>query len=435
MLKVSDNQRFIVRKDGAPFFYLGDTAWELFHRLTREEVDHYLQNRAAKRFTVIQAVVLAEFNGLTEPNPYGALPLFDNDPARPNEAYFTHVDYVVDQAARLGLYIGMLPTWGDKVNQKWGCGPEIFTPENAAAYGEFLGARYRDKPIIWILGGDRPCENATHYAIWRAMAAGLRRRDGGRHLITYHPNGGHTSAEYFHDDTWLDFNMLQSGHDYNRDNYNRIAADYARTPTKPCLDGEPGYENHPAAFTPENGYLDDYEVRKFAYWALFAGAHGHAYGCHDIWQFLDTSRRPPVTFARRPWLAAIDLPGAGQMRHARALLESRPFLTRIPDQSLLATEAGGGTDRIQATRDEDGSYALIYSASGRPISVDLEKLAGATLRACWYDPRTGAATIAGEYARAGVRTFIPPSSSAGNDWVLALDDLARQYRLPGSKSA
>jgi hypothetical protein len=434
MLKVSDNQRFLVHDDGTPFFYLGDTAWELFHRLDREETELYLRDRAAKRFTVIQAVALAEYNGLNEPNRYGALPLFDNDPARPNDTYFEHVDYVIDRAAELGLWIGMLPTWGDKVNQKWGVGPEVFTPENAAIYGEYLGRRYRDKQIIWILGGDRPCENETHYAIWRAMAAGIRTGDQGRCLMTYHPSGGHSSAEYVHDHDWLDFNMLQSGHDYNRDNYARIAADYARTPTKPCLDGEPGYEDHPAAFKQENGYLDDYEVRKFAYWALFAGAHGHTYGCHAIWQFYDPQRHPPVTFARTPWKQAIDLPGAGQMRHARALLESRPFLSRIPDQSLLASDAGAGGQRVQATRDQDGSYALVYSAAGQPFSVNLGMLSGATLRASWYCPRTGIATASGEHARAGAHEFTPPSSGPGNDWVLALDDLARGYALPGEAS-
>ena len=38
-LKVSENQRFLVYADGKPFFWLGDTAWELFHRLNREEAD------------------------------------------------------------------------------------------------------------------------------------------------------------------------------------------------------------------------------------------------------------------------------------------------------------------------------------------------------------------------------------------------------------
>lgn len=39
------------------------------------------------------------------------------------------------------------------MNKKWGIGPEIFTPESTRIYGEFLGKRYRSKPIIWISGG------------------------------------------------------------------------------------------------------------------------------------------------------------------------------------------------------------------------------------------------------------------------------------------
>jgi hypothetical protein len=131
MLRISPNRRFIVRDDGTPFFYLGDTAWELFHRLTMAEAELYLRDRAAKGFTVIQAVALAELDGLRTPNMRGDLPLINDDPTRPNEAYFAHVDAVVDLAASLGLHIGMLPTWGDKWNQKWGVGPEIFTPERA----------------------------------------------------------------------------------------------------------------------------------------------------------------------------------------------------------------------------------------------------------------------------------------------------------------
>ena len=99
---VSDNHRYLIDQYGEPFFYLGDTAWELFHRLTREEADLYLRNRAAKRFTVIQAVILAEFAGLVEPNKYGALPLENNDPTKPVEAFFKSIDSIVDRAKRAG---------------------------------------------------------------------------------------------------------------------------------------------------------------------------------------------------------------------------------------------------------------------------------------------------------------------------------------------
>jgi hypothetical protein len=113
-LRVSADGRHLLQADGRPFFYLADTAWSLFHRLSREEADHYLRNRAAKGFTVIQAVALSENDGLRTPNAYGERPLVEHDPRRPNEAYFAHVDWVVDRAAELGLTIALLPTWGDK---------------------------------------------------------------------------------------------------------------------------------------------------------------------------------------------------------------------------------------------------------------------------------------------------------------------------------
>lgn len=426
MLKLSDNRRFLAHGDGRPFFYLADTAWELFHRLSLAEAEEYLRRRAAQGFTVIQAVVLAEIDGLHTPNMQGHTPLLDDDPARPNEAYFRDVDAVVDIAERLGLYIGMLPTWGDKWNLKWGAGPEVFTPENARGYGQFLGRRYRDKPIIWITGGDRPIETDRHFAILRELASGLREGDGGAHLITFHPGGGHTSAEWLHAEPWLDFNMLQSGHGRDTGNYDRIAVDYARVPIKPCLDGEPGYEDHPVAFNPKNGFLDAYDVRKYAYWAVFAGAAGHTYGCHDVWQ-LWHGARAPINWPRRPWTEAIDLPGARQMQHLRRLVEARPFLERVPDQALIAGDAGSGPAHLQATRGDDGSYAFVYTALGQPFTLELGRLSGSTLRACWYDPRTGAWDDAGPFPRRGSRTFTPPSHGRGNDWVLVLDDAARGY--------
>ena len=100
-LQISENQRFLVTAEGRPFFWLADTAWELFHRLSIEESSVYLENRAAKGFTVIQAVALAEFDGLTAPNADGQVPLIENDPLRPNETYFQHIDTVVARANAL----------------------------------------------------------------------------------------------------------------------------------------------------------------------------------------------------------------------------------------------------------------------------------------------------------------------------------------------
>jgi hypothetical protein len=442
MLRISDNRRFLVHSDGAPFFYLGDTAWELFHRCSLADTEHYLRDRAAKGFTVIQAVILAELDGLHTPNMRGDLPLIDDDPSRPNEAYFQHVDQVIDLAESFGLTIGMLPTWGDKWNRMWGVGPEIFTPQNAYAYAEFLARRYAERNLIWILGGDRPIANDDQRAIVRAMAAGLRAGDGGRHLIGFHTFGPHSSSEYVHDEPWLDLHMCQSGHARNSANYRFIEQDYALTPTRPVMDAEPGYEDMPDGLhTLDGGYLDDYDARKALYWALFAGAHGHTYGCNPVWQMWEHGRTPLLN-ARRPWRAALQLPGAGQMRYARNLLMSRPFLTRIPDQQLLASDAGDGSYHIRATRDEAGSYALVYIPGLRPppfdaadrrppqVAIDTTRLAGAELAAWWFDPRTGVAQAIGRAANTRRALFTPPGG--GPDWVLVLDDAAAGYRPPAN---
>lgn len=437
-LKVNENGHFLVRADGSPFFYLGDTAWELIHRLTREDAEFYLRRRAEQGFTVIQTVVLAEEKGLEVPNAYGETPLKNNDPLQPNERYFEHVDWVVRTAESLGLHVALLPTWGDKWNKKWGVGPEIFTPQNAEAYGEWIGRRYASRAVIWVLGGDRPIENDRHRATIDAMARGLRQGDGGTHLITFHPSGGGGSSTWFHASGWLDFNLRQNGHSASyTGRYSKTLDDYRRTPAKPVIDGEPVYEDHPLSFKAEEfGHSVAADVRRALYWDLFGGACGHTYGHHSIWQFYDTTRAP-VNRPLLPWRAALEQPGANQMKFGRRLIESRPVLSRIPDDSVIVPAAvvtavpGAGAYRFVATRDEGGSYAMIYVPVGRAFSVRMSKLTGSKVTAWWYNPRNGEATAAGEFSNEGEREFISPTPGEGLDWVLVLDDAAKRYPAPG----
>lgn len=283
-IHVHPNGRFLVTASGKPFFWMADTAWELFHRLNKQEIEAYLANRAEKSFTVIQAVILAEFDGLTAPNIYGDLPLVDQNPSRPNETYFRLVDWVVKTAASYGLYIGLLPTWGDKVAKgMFGAGPVILNPENARIYGRWLGERYReDNNILSILGGDRPVEHGgmDDRSIYRALAEGIEQGTGGQAFMTFHPHGGYSSSFWLHKEPWLDMNMMQSGHSVGHDTptWEMIAADYARDPAKPVLDGEPNYEDHPVSpwpvWDPANGYFRDHDVRKQAYRSCWRAAAG-----------------------------------------------------------------------------------------------------------------------------------------------------------------
>lgn len=420
-IHISDNRRFLVTADGKPFFWMADTAWELFHRLSLAEAAQYLDNRHQKGFTVIQAVILAEHDGLRDPTPAGEVPLIDMDPARPNPAYFDTVETMIQMAAERGLYIGLLPTWGDKVNLAWGKGPQIFDAESARAYGHFVGQRFRDHDnIIWVNGGDRrEVENGVDYRpVWRALAAGVKAEAG--QIMTYHPLGSRGSSLVFHTDDWLDFNMWQSSHGaLDVPIWEHITADYAREPVKPVLDGEPCYEDITIQFNPANGAFTPYDVRRQMYRAVFAGACGQTYGHNCVWQMFAPGREPAI-HADRPWTEALDRPAAGQVIHLRNLMLSRPYLTRIPDQELLIGDPGTGNRHMRATRDAAGAYALIYVPdSYRRFTVDMRRLAGEVVNAQWYDPRTGAWSPAGRIATGGPHTFESPPQ--GPDNVLVLD--------------
>lgn len=423
-LRVAANHRYLEYDDGTPFFYLADTAWELFHRLNREEAQVYLSNRAAKGFTVIQAVALAELGGTNIPNAYGDLPLINGDPTTLNEAYFRHVDEIVQYAEKSGLFMGMVPTWG--ANWKLDGRPTaIFTVENARIYGRLIGKRYQDKAIIWILGGDQNIESEAEFAIIEAMALGLKEGDGGAHLITYHPRGPGRSAEFIHQAEWLDFNMCQSSHGaHDHDNGLFIDHDYALEPPKPSMDGEPHYETIPVGFYYKDASrydrFDDYDVRQAAYWALMAGACGHTYGHNSIWQMWAPEHEPAI-WANIPWYDSLDHPGAFQMGFVRRLFESRPFQELVPDQAMIVDGPTRGGAKIRAARSSNGTFAFVYSPRGEPFAIDRRVLKARRIKEFWYDPRYGCAYYIHTATNAAFQTYTPPTSGRGNDWILILE--------------
>ena len=445
-LKVSENKRFLVTADGQPFFWLGDTTWELFHRLNREDAIKLFENRAALKFNVLQSVAIAELDGHTDPNAYGHLPFIDLDVTKPavkdgpQNDYWDHVDFIVREANKRGLYLGFLPTWGRFWHDTSQGRKLLFNVANAEVYGEWLGKRYKDAGLIWILGGDRGVDNEEQKEIIRTMAKGLRMGDGGAHLMTFHPPGGNGSSTWFPDDDWLDFNMRQNGHVAEfTGRYDKTRKDYDRMPIKPVLDGEPIYEDHPVSFKAgELGHSISGDVRRPLYWNLFSGAFGHTYGHHSVWQMWSPGKGP-INNPLMSWSDAIHQPGAAQMQHGRALMESRPFLSRLPDDSVIVTDQvatsvpGAGRYHFAATRDESGSYAMVYVPVGRAFKVRMDKITGAKVKAWWFNPRDGKAKAVGEFPNAGEREFTPPDKGEMIDWVLVLDDATRNYPAPGSR--
>jgi hypothetical protein len=225
--------------------------------------------------------------------------------------------------------------------------------------------------------------------------------------------------------------MHQTGHGLGEkiEVWNRISKDYNLTPTKPVLDGEPLYEDHPLAFrAKELGYSFDAHIRQRAWWDVFSGACGHTYGNHSVWQMFAPGRKRvngPLLY----WNEAILRPGAVQMKYVKALIEARPYLSRVPDLSLV-TDPLDGLDRIAATRGD--GYALIYSGQGRKFTINMAKVGVPKLVAFWYNPRTGTSEKIGDFEGHGAKEFTPPSEGFGSDWVLILDDASKSFPLPGA---
>jgi len=444
-LRVSENRRFLVTEEGRPFFWLGDTAWRL-SVLAPDEVEAYLDNRARHAFNVIQV-----HPGFEYPDYAGNRPFLENDPDRPNEAFWAHIDDIVAKARTHGLHVALVPMWGQEYGKAFGA-----DAERARRFGRWIGGRYAGPShVLWVASGEYDAINgfrlpisAGQKAVINAAAEGLRDSHHGTQLMTIHPGAARTSSLDFHTDGWLDFNMLQSGHMidceayWQPENHALIAHDYALQPTKPVLDGEPIYEDTPdgvwAVQNTDGLRANGAAVRRKAYWAVFAGACGHTYGHNDVYPFCDPahperSSRLPQGPGRHDWRTAIDAEGATQMKHVRFLMESRPLLDRLPDPSLVVGSPGGGLDHVVATRAADGTYAMVYSPRGKPVTLALDRLSGDRLSVWWYDPRTGAATPARECERHGEREFAPPTSGDGQDWVLVLDDAARDYPAPGAR--
>ena len=436
-LVVSEEGRYLKHENGVPFFWLGETGWLMPQRLNRDEVSYYLNKCKDAGYNMVQVQVL---NGVPSMNIYGQYSMTDGfnfkDINRKGiYGYWDHMDYIIKSAASRGIYIGMVCIWGTPVEQG------LMNEKEAVAYGKFLAERYKDEPnIIWMIGGDIRGDNKTE--VWDALANSIRSIDKG-HLMTFHPRGRTTSATWFNDREWLDFNMFQSGHrrygqkkgdgdtsvtGLEEDNWRYVEDALSMTPLKPVLDAEPSYEGIPQGLhDPAQPRWRDCDVRRYGYWSVFAGSCGHTYGHNNIMQFLKpgTPGGYGADGIEKPWYKAMQDPGFNQMKYLKNLMLTFPYFERVPDQSVIAGTNGNRYDRAIATRGKD--YLLVYNYSGNPISVDLTKISGAKKKVWWYSPKDGKLSFIGEFDSKITPFTYDGSYNRDNDQVLIAIDSSKNY--------
>ncbi len=456
-LKISSNNPHLLEKqNGEAVFINNYTVWSLPTNGSKEDITELISICKKQKFNML-SVVMPFFDETSDSLLAGGFLSYvcgqktDNKTKHSYQHLLSKVDHLINTAEKNRMYISIHPTWGSYVAGGYNGTINnniIFNISNAYKYGVWLGKRYeKKKNILWMLGGDRSAiyevngKVLDYRPVWNAMAEGLadglngiNKQDGkadySNILISYHPRKwAPNSSEWFHNEPWLSFNSIQ---DTPYDQIKSIPHDYNLKPVKPTWLFEGRYE----------GRMSAWGIRYQAYQTVFSGGFGATYGS-NIYSF------------PKNWRKLTKLPGAAQMaylyRVVREIWTNEQFLNRTPDQSLIVGDNGntygdgqfddagnplknpGYSDRITAMRDKYRTWAVIYSANGRDINIDISKLKTDVMKAYWFNPRTGkwhdgitehdiqtpfksSITQNNEIA-----TFNPPGNpEKGNDWILVL---------------
>ena len=429
-ISISDNGHYLTDTDGKPFYWIGDTGWAMFQRLTREEVNNYLDDRSNKGFTLIQSVIFwfphgnfKPYGPLNETNAYGFRP-FTGDADSPNTSepllieggsmddpndYWDHADFVVEAVKKHGLKLVLLPCWANAyINNRMPDSKIEFTEEEAYSYGKFLGERYKNEPhIIWCLGGDVDPVNfgdKDQRSVYRAMAEGIGQgvsgndnlkwdiphEDWNQTMMTFHAvrapylsgegaEGG-SSSIWFHNDPWLDFNMMET-FSWMQHIYTYVIEDYNKKPTKPTVLGEGAYEG--GKYGNECGFITPLKVRRQGYQAIFAGGIGYTYGHWAVWPFRGE-------YCDQTWKDVLDSPGADDVAGVmKNFMIDQEIYSFVPDQSIIISENPGGERQQCAMIKNDSSKVLIYLPENRDIQLDLIKMKAGEKQYDWFNTENG----------------------------------------------
>jgi len=369
-LRISPNGRHFITGEGQPFFWMGDTAWPFFTRYPMQVALDYLEKRASQGFNVVMGVLAwSSGTGFEAATPTGnedGQRAWDNDPSHPNPRFFDRVEKLLLAANRQGIILAMLPTWGYYI-----CEAKSFTDESAYAYGQFLGERFKAHPnLVWVSGGDRiPTGRESEY---RALGQGLRTGDGGAHLITYHPCGWRHSSQFWQNEGWLDFHMIETWTAWPN-TYEAVRGDYGLLPPRPVVLGEGAYEDGPEY---PLGPITPLIVRRQAWWTFMAGGFV-TYGQNLNW------RDEPH------WAEGWDRPGAGHMALFKRIATSRPWTQMIPDQGMFASGISSERTLNTALRTLDSRCAMIYLSSQCHALINIDRILTPKVRATLVNPATG----------------------------------------------
>jgi hypothetical protein len=407
---LSNDSRYFVDQAGEPWFGRGDTAWSLIGQLSPEEIDRYLDDRAAKGFNLILVNVLEHYYSDNAPNNYSDDPPFTETAfqSAPNEAYWQHVDYAVEAARLRGITLLLAPAYlGNRDEEGWAAEVVSATDGDLAEYGSFLRDRYGDFPnIMWLIGHDR-APNDTEKARMEALTAALPTDD----LVGL---GAHPSADTLGTPPWSptsispDFETIYSYDDTAvRDAHRAWASD----PARPVMFLEGRYEQE------RSGGLGDPMLRRQEYGAFVGGAAAVLFGNNPIWHFESVA----LFEYEGSWQDNLDSPGTSDARRFGDVAQSLPWWDSRPDVNSEFLVDGDPSANVAARYSD--THAVVYVPTQPIVVLDLTQLVAADqIDVLRIDPRSGDTTRVGTYPTTDLIALRSPGPNAAGDqdWVFVL---------------
>lgn len=427
-LRVAAGSHYLEDQNGAPFLWVGDTAWSGAASLTPVEMDQYLDNRAAKGFSTVMVSLLEHKFSRNAPNDAAGHPPFTAtlpsgvfDLTKPNEAYFSTVEAFFQKAAARGIAVLVAHSY-----LGFGGGDEgwfaTLKANGAAAvrqYGRYVGARYKGQSnIIWLNGGDYTPPEADKWVVDEA-ALGIR-DSGANQLMTAHTARGENSAVIWGSRSWYNLDSVYSGPPTPLPPLFR--AEYARAPARPTFFIEGRYENE-GDWTPAM-------LRAQAYQPYLTGGMGQMFGNNPIWHAGGPGLGTPPPFT---WQQALDQQGSQDMARLASVFGAHSWWKLVPDDrhTLLTAGFSSGLAEIVAASAADGTLAMLYVPSTGTGSTSFTLAMGGfagPVNARWFNPTTGTfATLSGSpFGNSGNLNLSTPGNngSSTNDWLLVMTSSA-----------
>jgi hypothetical protein len=404
-IRLSENRRYFVHADGAPFFWMGDTAWNGVLKAKAEDWERYLTTRREQGFTAVQFVT-TDWRALPQ-DEQGETAYTGAARVQVNPRFFQRLDDKVAATNQQGLIASPVILW---VLGKQSPGT-VLPEEDAIRLARYIVARWGAHHVMWILGGDgnyREANAERWQRVGRAVFADRHDR-----LVTMHPQGLHWVANEFKDETWFDFIGYQSGHGDGDDHVKWLAqgppANDWQNQSHPIVNLEPNYEAHVSYHSRQ--VFDAHKVRRALYWSLLVSpTAGVTYGHHGIW-FWAEQREVPTDHPRSgeapTWQESLRAEGAECVKHLTAFFSSFNWWRLRPAPQLLAEQPGDNDPNqfIAAAQTDDAVIA--YLPEGGSVTFKMKPSS-----AQWFNPRTGERSAA-----EGTQTLTAPTDE---DWILCV---------------